>query len=143
MLASVVSSCGQPLDGVTFESQDIVSVTAGSAQGVYNLEVCMVPLEVTLAKDGYELVTSTISGTSFILQMTCMGKKALVIIEKPFIDSVRAACSYCLSTIFQKLHFSKSHFSERPQEKYEHDIILHFKSLKKCHKNFEHRLTNK
>ena len=28
--------------------------------------------------------------------------------------------------------FSKSHFSKRPQEKYEHS-----KSLKKCHKNFE------
>ena len=51
--------------------------------------------------------------------------------------------NYCLNTIFQKLHFSKSHFSERPQEKNEHVIILHFKSLKKCHKNFENRLTNK
>ena len=39
--------------------------------------------------------------------------------------------------------FSKSHFSERPQENYEHVIILHSKSLKKSHKNFENRLTNK
>ena len=47
--------------------------------------------------------------------------------------------TYCLNTIFQKLHFSKSHFSERPQEKYEHVTILHSKSLKKYHK----KLTNK
>ena len=52
------------------------------------------------------------------------------------------AIHYCLNTIFQKLHFSKSHFSERPQEEYEHVTILHSKSLKKCHKNFENRLTN-
>ena len=50
---------------------------------------------------------------------------------------------YCLNTIFQKLYFSKSHFSERSQEKYEHVTISHSKSLKKCHKNFEIRLTNK
>ena len=52
-------------------------------------------------------------------------------------------CNYCLNTIFQKLHFSKSLFSERRQEKYEHVTILHSKSLKKCHKNVENRLTNK
>ena len=39
-------------------------------------------------------------------------------------------------SIFQKLHFSKSNFSERPQEKYDHVTILHSKSLKKCHKIF-------
>ena len=50
---------------------------------------------------------------------------------------------YCLNTIFQKLHFSKSHFSERPQEKYDHVTILHSISLTKCHKNSENRLTNK
>ena len=50
---------------------------------------------------------------------------------------------YCLNTIFQKLHFSKSHFSERPQEKYENVTILHSKSLKKCQKKFENGLTNK
>ena len=52
-------------------------------------------------------------------------------------------CDYCLSTIFQKLHFSKSHFSENPQEKYDHVTILHSISPKKCHKNFENWLTNK
>ena len=51
--------------------------------------------------------------------------------------------SYCLNTIFQKLHFSKSHFSETPQEKYDHVIILQAMSPKKCHKNFENRFTNK
>ena len=51
---------------------------------------------------------------------------------------------YCLSiTIFQKLHFSKSHFSGKPQEKYHHVVILHSKSFKKCHKNFENRFTHK
>ena len=38
---------------------------------------------------------------------------------------------------------AKSHFSERPHEKYYHVTILHSKSLKKCHKKFENRLTNK
>ena len=50
---------------------------------------------------------------------------------------------YCLNTIFQKLHFLKSHFSENPQEKYDHVTILHSISPKKCYKNFENRLTNK
>ena len=59
------------------------------------------------------------------------------------IDSLDGAVAYCLNTIFQKLPFSKSHFSERPQEKYDHVIILHSKSLKKCHKKIENRLTNK
>ena len=36
----------------------------------------------------------------------------------------------------------KSHFSERPQDKYYHVTILHSKSLKKCHKKFENWLTN-
>ena len=45
-------------------------------------------------------------------------------------------------TIFLKLHFSKSHFSERPQEKYEHVTILHSISRKKCHKNFENQVSN-
>ena len=31
--------------------------------------------------------------------------------------------------------FSKSRFSDKPQEKYKHVTILHSKSLKKCHKN--------
>ena len=51
--------------------------------------------------------------------------------------------SYCLNTIFQKPHFSKSHFSETPQEKYYHAIFLQPMSPKKCHKKFENRLTNK
>ena len=51
--------------------------------------------------------------------------------------------NYCLHSIFQKLRFSKSHFSERPKEKYIHVNILHSKCLKSYHKNFENRLTNK
>ena len=47
------------------------------------------------------------------------------------------------NTIFQKLHFSKSPFSEIPQEKYDHVTIWHSVSLKKCHKIFENWLTNK
>ena len=43
----------------------------------------------------------------------------------------------CQFNIFQKLHFSKSHFFERPQEKCYHVMILHSKSLKKCHKNLK------
>ena len=57
--------------------------------------------------------------------------------------SVHVNINYCLHSIFQKLHFSKSNFSERPQAKCYHITILHSKSLKKCHKNFENRLTNK
>ena len=38
---------------------------------------------------------------------------------------------------------SKSHFSERPKEKYDHVTILHSQSLKKCHKFFENWFTNK
>ena len=45
-----------------------------------------------------------------------------------------ARSDYCLNTIFQKLHFSKSHFSERRQEKYEQVTILHSKSPKKATK---------
>ena len=44
---------------------------------------------------------------------------------------------YCLYTIFKKLHFSKSHFSETPQEKYDHVVFLQPKSRKKCRKNFK------
>ena len=51
--------------------------------------------------------------------------------------------TYCLFTIFKNMLFSKSHFSERPQEKYYHVIMLHSKSLKKCHENFENWFTNK
>ena len=50
---------------------------------------------------------------------------------------------YCLHTIFQKLHFSKSHFSETPQEKYDQVIFLQPKSRKKCCKNFENWFMNK
>ena len=50
---------------------------------------------------------------------------------------------YCLNTTSQKLHFSKSHFSEIPQEKYDHAIFLQSMSPKKCHKKFKNRLTNK
>ena len=49
----------------------------------------------------------------------------------------------CLHTIFQKLHFSKSHFLKDLKKKYERVTILHSKSLKKCHKNFENPLTKK
>ena len=41
---------------------------------------------------------------------------------------------YCLS---EKVHISKSHFSETPQEKYDHVIFLQPKSSKKCHKNLK------
>ena len=51
--------------------------------------------------------------------------------------------AHCLNTIFQKLHFSKSHFSETPQDKYDHVIFLQLMSPKKCHKKFENRFTNK
>ena len=51
--------------------------------------------------------------------------------------------NYCLCTIFQILHISISHFSETPQEKYDHVIFLQPMSRKKCHKNFENRFTNK
>ena len=37
---------------------------------------------------------------------------------------------YCLYTIFQNLHFSKSHFSETPQEKYDLVIFLQPKVVK-------------
>ena len=53
------------------------------------------------------------------------------------------AYAYCLHTIFQKLHFSKSHFSKTSQEKYDHVIFLQPKSPKKCRKNFENRFTIK
>ena len=43
-----------------------------------------------------------------------------------------------LETAF--LHFT---FSETCPAKCDHTILLHSKSLKKCHKNFEHRSTNK
>ena len=50
---------------------------------------------------------------------------------------------YCPYTIFQKLPFSKSHFSEIHQEKYDYGTVLHSRSLKKCRENFENQLTNK
>ena len=56
-------------------------------------------------------------------------------------DGVRAVPR--LYNIFQKLHFSKSHFSETVQEKHEHIIFLQPKSHKKCRKIFENRFTNK
>ena len=49
---------------------------------------------------------------------------------------------YCLNTIFQKLHFSKSQFSETPQEKYDHAIFLQLMSPKKGRKKFGDRFTN-
>ena len=45
--------------------------------------------------------------------------------------------AYCLNTIFQKLHFSKSHFCETLHEKYDHVIFLQPKSRKKCCKNLK------
>ena len=48
-----------------------------------------------------------------------------------------------LNTIFQKLHFLKSHFFETPQEKYDHAIFLQLVGPKKFHKKFENRFTNK
>ena len=51
--------------------------------------------------------------------------------------------SYCLNTSFQKLHFSKSHFSVTPQEKYNYVIFLQPKSLKKCQNIFENWFTSK
>ena len=50
--------------------------------------------------------------------------------------------SYCLNTVFQKLHFSKSPFSETSQEKYDHVIFLQPKSHKMSRKNFENQFTN-
>ena len=57
--------------------------------------------------------------------------------------SVNSFWTYCLHNIFQKLHFSKSHFSETPQEKYYHVIFLQPKSGKKCHKKFEKKKKKK
>ena len=74
--ASISSSCGQPLDGVTFESQDIMSVTPGSSSGMYSLQVCSLPLEVTCAAEEYESLTSTITEKSVEMQMTCIGEKS-------------------------------------------------------------------
>ena len=48
-----------------------------------------------------------------------------------------------LNTIFQKLHFSKSHFCETLQEKYDYIIFLQLTNHKKCRKNFENRFTSK
>ena len=45
--------------------------------------------------------------------------------------------TYCLNTIFQKLHFSKSYFSETPQEKYDPAIYLQPMSPKKCRKKLK------
>ena len=50
--------------------------------------------------------------------------------------------NYCLNTISQKLHFSKSHYRETLQEKYDYVIFLQPKSRKKCRKN-ENRFTSK
>ena len=49
---------------------------------------------------------------------------------------------FCPYTIFETLPFSKYHFSETPQEKYDHAILLQPISLKKC-RMFLNRLTNK
>ena len=51
--------------------------------------------------------------------------------------------AYCLNAILQKLNFSKSHFSETPQEQYDHAIFLLLMSPKKCLKMFENQFTNK
>ena len=42
-----------------------------------------------------------------------------------------------MDTIFQKLPFSKSHFSETPPAEYDYVIHLHSKILKICRKCFE------
>ena len=42
--------------------------------GMYNLEVCSLPLEVTCEAEGYESLTSTITATSVAVQMTCIGE---------------------------------------------------------------------
>ena len=61
------------------------------------------------------------------------------VVQVSLADNVFFFC--CLYTIFQKMHFSKSRFSERPQENYDDVTILHSKSLNRCHKNLENWLT--
>ena len=62
----------------------------------------------------------------FLLNDTNMKMKT-----KFFLVPLRPKVNYCLNTIFQKLHFSKSHFSATPQEKYDHAIFLQLMSPKK------------
>ena len=76
--------------------------------------------------------------------LTPGGKENTSITTKHFSDNTHEEQNdYCLNTFFQKLHFSKSHFYETLQEKYDYVIFLQPKSRKKCHKNFENRFTNK
>ena len=77
-----------------------------------------------------------------------------------FVDKLNLG--YCLNTIFQKLHFAKSHFSETiylslytairpcghsrqetPQVTYGHAIFSQLMSPKMCHKKLENRCNNK
>ena len=43
-----------------------------------------------------------------------------IIITRQYYTSLVRQLTYGLFTFFQKLHFSKSHFFERPQERYYH-----------------------
>ena len=75
---SISSTCGQPIQGVTFDSQEIMSVTSPSP-GIYYLEVCSLPLEVTCEAEGYDSLTSTIIATSVAIQMTCIGENGTTV----------------------------------------------------------------
>ena len=53
----------------------------------------------------------------------------LMISSAPSTETVFAYLNYCLNTIFQKRHFSKSYFSETSQEKY--DLACHLFATQK------------
>ena len=54
----------------------------------------------------------------------------------------RVSSYYCPYTVFQKLPFSKFHFSEAPSGEYDRPSFC-ISSLKKCCINFENHFTNK
>ena len=71
------SDCNTPVADVTITSSSELTIT-GKGDGVYGGEVCGMPYSVSLKKEGFEPLTTTISSAAETVTLTCLGKETLI-----------------------------------------------------------------
>ena len=67
------SDCNKLVSGVTITSSGVMSA-AETEPGNYVLEVCNMPVSISLEKEGFELLSTTVSATATTVALTCSGK---------------------------------------------------------------------
>ena len=67
------SDCNTPVADVTITSSDVMTITE-TEPGTYICEVCGMPVTLSLEKEGFDSMTTTVSGASEIVTLICSGE---------------------------------------------------------------------